>query len=458
MSPSTSNLTSPSTSSATEDTTRPSGASTTSQLLFLAIGLVSFAVLWAVPVVLLTWVLGTFFGSVGIAELLERTRGLAPTTYGGAFWLAVTVTTVMAVLEVRAMLRKASERRSFFLRIITRPSTAYWVLFLPTLLLVRIDVRGTDVPDILTTTLLLCCLGYVWFILPLALGAVSWRITRWMWRKGAGSSFAAGVLGMLGLAFASCTPLVCVVDDDDEDERMEPAERVGDAFDRGFDRARGKGAIDGSRALMGALAEVIENEPKELPPAPEVGKDDRKGFPFLGASTATQQTDAELFDACIEELFRGGTTSIRGAFLASLVSRHSLERALAEDIVQDAALELCLRHARVGSEPYEKLAIIFGQKVESRLKNRYRYQDVRNRCEVTVAGLYYEPRPLPVDELAAYDQALCSLDPKDQKILLLDVEGHEAASIGVAVGLTADAVRQRKSRGIKKLRGLLQNH
>lgn len=445
-----------SSTSLTKPTSLPPPPSTGPQLFFLGLGLLSFALLWAVPVAVLVWLSSMFFGSVGIAEALERTRGLAPTTYGGAFWLAVVITVAMVALEVRALVRGAPGRGSWLLRFITRPSTAYWVLIVPTWLLVRLDTRGTDVPDILTTTLLLCCLGYVWFVLPLGVAAVAWRLTWWLWRKGASSGFAAGVLGTFGLSFAMCTPVVCAVND--EDEPWPPVEKVGKAFDRGFDRAKGQDAVDGSRTLMGTLAEELDNGPKVQTPASEVAKDDRKGFPFLDGSAATQQTDAELFDACIEDLFRGGATSIRGTSLSSLVYRHSLSRAAAEDIVQDAALELCLRHARVGSEPYEKLGTIFAKKIESRLKNQYRSHDVRDRCRVTVAGLYYEPRSLPVDELAAYDQALCTLDPEDREIIMRDVEGHESASIGAALGLSAEAVRQRKSRGIKKLRGLLQTH
>lgn len=169
----------------TSSATSTSGArsvtgGTKAQLAFLAVGLLSFALLWAAPLAFVSWLSGLFFGSVGVAELLEHTRGLAPTTYGGAFWLAVTITVVMMAFEVRAMIRKIPERRSKLFRFITRPSTAYFVLFMPTVLLVRVDVKGTDVPDILTTTLLLCCLGYLWFILPLALAAVSWRLTWWM--------------------------------------------------------------------------------------------------------------------------------------------------------------------------------------------------------------------------------------------------------------------------------------
>jgi DNA-directed RNA polymerase specialized sigma24 family protein len=443
-----------STTSITTPTGPSSDGSTTPHVVFLAFGLVAFAVLWALPVAVLVWLSGMFFGSVGIAEMLEGTRGLAPTTYGGAFWLAVVITLAMVALEVRTLIRGAPEGRSWLLRFITRPSTAYFVLIMPTVLLVRLDTRGTDVPDILTTTLLLCCLGYVWFVLPLGMAAVAWRLTWWLWRKGTSSGFAAGVLGTLGLSFAMCTPVVCVAND--EDEPFQPVERVTEAFGRGFDRAKGQDAIDGSRTLMSSLAEVSESEPKALAPAPEVVKDDRNGFPFFGGSKATQQTDAELFEECIEEIFRGGTTSIRGMFLSSLVSRHSLDRAVAEDIVQDAALELCLRHARVGSEPYEKLATIFAKKVDSRLKNWYRYQDVRNRCVMSVVG-YYEPQEQSIEELMDFGRAYhCALAEEDRRILKLSTDGHDARSIGAPAGLSAEAVGQRKSRAIRTVRDLLQ--
>jgi DNA-directed RNA polymerase specialized sigma24 family protein len=446
-------LSSSSRSLATEGPEHPSDASTISQLVFLAFGLLVFSILWAVPVAFLIWVSGSYFGSVGIAEALERTRGLAPTTYGAAFWLSVVATIAMVVLEARAMLRGDPERRSKLVRFITRPSTAFWVLLVPTALLVRLDVRGTDVPDVLTTTLLLCSLGYLWFVLPLAMAAVAWRLTRWMWKKGAGSSFAAGALGMLGIAFGSCMPVMCMANDG----KPGPVrEEIGAAFRRGFDRARGLDAIDGSRALMGALAEVIEDQPKALAPAPDGPNDERKGFPFLGGSSAAPRTDAERFDECIEKLFRAGTNSIRNAKISTLVRDHSVDRAHAEDIVHDAALELCLRHARVGSEPYEKLAVVFRKKVDSRLKNSYRRQDVRDRCAVVVSGLYYEPMPLTAYEQAAYERALCTLDEEDRQILMLHVEGHDSAAIGISLGLSAEAVRKRKSRAIKKLTPLLQ--
>jgi hypothetical protein len=115
-----------STTSLTRPASPPPSASTKPQLLFLflGLGLLSFALLWAAPVAPIVWLLGFFFGSVGIAEALERTRGLAPTTYSGAFWLAIVITVTMVAIEVRAMIRKDPARRSWLLRFITCPSTA----------------------------------------------------------------------------------------------------------------------------------------------------------------------------------------------------------------------------------------------------------------------------------------------------------------------------------------------
>lgn len=419
-----------------------SGPTNTPHLVFLALGLVAFAVLWALPVVVLVWLSGMGFGSVGIAEMLERTRGLAPTTYGGAFWLSVAITVTMVALEVRALVRGAPEHRSWLLRFITRPSTAYWVLIGPTLLLVRIDTRGTDVPDILTTTLLLCCLGYVWFVLPLGVASVAWRLTWWMWRKGSASGFGSGLLGTLGLSFAVCTPVVCVVND----EPPKPVAKVTKVLGHGFDRARGQDAIDGSRTFMSAIAEEVEPQAKTTSEAAST------------PSTEAELTDAKLFDDCVKELLRGGESSLRNRKISVFVNRYYLDRGNAEDIVQEAVLELCLRHARIGREPYANVAAVFNMKADSRRLRWHQRQRVRDQCAVGLAGAYVGPQDLPAAESAAFDRAYCSLDEVEREILERDVLGQDSAEIGALLGLKPATVRQRKHRAIEKVLRLLQLH
>ena len=151
----------------------PVARATVGQFLFLLLGLLLFVVLFAVPLILLIWLGGAFYGSFGVAEMLERTHGLAPVTYQRAFWLAIIFTGLMALIEIGASIRRVPGQRGLFARLLTRPSTGLLLLFVPTIFLVRLDLRGTDIPDFLTTALLLCCLGYVYFILPLALLSTS---------------------------------------------------------------------------------------------------------------------------------------------------------------------------------------------------------------------------------------------------------------------------------------------
>lgn len=58
------------------------------------------ALVGTLPLLFLLWAVGVVFGVVVIAEALERTRGLAPSTYGGAFWLAVAFVVVLVLVEV----------------------------------------------------------------------------------------------------------------------------------------------------------------------------------------------------------------------------------------------------------------------------------------------------------------------------------------------------------------------
>jgi len=409
------------------------------QLVFLVLGILLFAALWALPVVLMLWLGSSALGGLGIAEALERTRGLAPGTFGGAFWLAGGFTALMAVLEARAILR-GSKELGLLATLLTRPVTGLLVLFVPTLLLVRVDLRGTDVPDILTTTLLLCCLGYVCLILPLALLSTSWRLARWMWRVGRRSGFASGALGTLGLAFASCVPLLCATSDD----RSPPDpdfQKLGAAIERGFERAEREDLVDGSLTVLRALAEVIPNDP-EPPSSP----------PWLGEGSK------DLFDTCIDLLHRDPDgTSARDETIRYFVARGT-DRSLATQIVQETLLELCLGHAK---HPYADLKQRFRWLSQNRRKNNWRRQNLRDSCSLAVQHTYYDvqpPSPEAQADFLALNRALCSLeDPRDQEILRLWAMDHEADEIGRRLDppMTAASVRQRKKRALDKLRARL---
>ncbi|MEX1366899.1 MAG: sigma-70 family RNA polymerase sigma factor [Nannocystaceae bacterium] len=437
--------------------TSPAPRTTKPQLVFLVAGLVLFVVLWAIPLAFSLWSSTSILGGVGIAELLEHTRGLAPTTYRRAFWLATALTVAMVALEVRAMLGKDPGRRSRLVRFVTRPSTALIVLFVPTLLLVRIDIRGTDVPDTLTTTLLLCCLGYLWLILPLGLASVSWRLTRWMWRLGRGSSFAAGIFGMLGIAFGSCMPVVCASVDDDEDRAARHERRINGVIDRAFDHLEDEGVVDGSRAVLESVAEAIDGR-KAIASLPAVDNE-TSGDPPVAQRTTQEEIDADLFRKCVKKLLDGKSSSLRNRKVSRFMSNERLDRAVAEDIVQDAVLKLCTRHATVGRVPYANIEAVFNLRADSRRKNWERDRARRQRCltsfQVDPRLQYTEPAYV---ESQLLDAALCRLDEIDRSILELSALDHDHKSIGRELGLSPSAVRQRKHRALKQIRSWLQLH
>jgi len=425
----------------------PSGDSTTPNLVFLAFGLVSFALLWAVPAAVLVWLSSMSFGSVGIAELLESTRGLAPTTYGGAFWLAIVATVAMVALEARTLIRRAPERGSWLLRFITRPSTACTVLIVPTLVLVRVDTRGTDVPDIITTTLLLCCLGYVWFVLPLGIAAVAWRLTWWMWRKGVTSGFAAGVLGTIGFVFATCTPVVCAVND--EDDPLEPVAHVSKAFGRGFDRAKGQDAIDGSRTLMKTLAEVIDGEVNPSPP---------NGTTETGGRYTT--------DECMEELVE--TENDGSSRLAKVIRklRSAYPGLEIEDVVYWKMIDICV------DEPDRNDEDLFGLLLAASrngLADIYRHGQVvgkwktafasyRARCLIDARDEVEESYEDRQHRLATAREALDTLHPDDRE-LIVDHYFHQLSYAEMARrrGRSTGAVTKATNRALHTLRKWLAN-
>jgi DNA-directed RNA polymerase specialized sigma24 family protein len=421
----------------------PVVGATVGQFLFLLLGLLLFVALFAVPLILLMWVGGAFYGSFGVAEMLERTHGLAPSTYERAFRLAVIFTGLMALIEIGASFRKAAGERGLFARLLTRPATGLLLLFVPTIFLVRIDTRGTDVPDLLTTALLLCCLGYVYFILPLALLSTSWRLTRWAWRKGRRSGFASGILGTLGIVFASCVPVLCVARDDDSGAPVD--RKLGESFQRGLAKARGNDAVPGSLAFLAELAAAF-------PTPPEAGH----GPP--GETSWPGEGSKDRFDECIESLSQAaGGKSTRDETVRDFVGRGTAHD-VAEQIVQETLLELCLGHAR---KPFTDLVQRFRWLSKNRRKNNWRRQSNWNACTLTVEQHFYgyEP-PTPEDQVdfLALNRVLCSLeDPRDHQILRLWAAGVELDTIGSMLDppMKPATVRQHKKRALEALRAHL---
>lgn len=415
-------------------------AASTAQKVWLGLGLTLLTGLGTLPLLLALWVLGATFGVVLIAEALERTRGLAPATFGGAFWLACGIIVLLVVLELGRWFAPRGDhrpRRGFLAALMTRPLVAVLLLFVPCMLLVRCDLGGTDVPDILTTTALLCALGYGLFVLPLAFVAVTLRLARWLWRFGQRSGFRSGLVAGAGAVLGALLPtcMVCAPPDhEDPDDSFEQLaergiEHLADEIDR-------KGLMEGSLSGLADAATLIPGTtgPWKLP-LPEPGLDSRL------RTCVEQLTAATHRAATVERATR------------YLISTHRTDHDTANAVAYGTVFAVCRRHAR--TPVTGKLDDYFWRSV---INNYCRDlgRDALAQCS-SLDTLDARCDGLPSSSGGQLDAAidlrarLCRLDERDRDIVLRDFEGQASHQIAADLGMTPANVRKRIERAYKKM-------
>lgn len=415
----------------------PRTSASTGSLLWLLLGLALFLFCFALPVLAIVWAVIAYVGTFGIAEILEQTRGLEPATYRIAFWIVALFTGVMLALELRQTFRRRENGRGLLFGVLVRPSLLLPLLAIPTSMLVKLDMGGTDVPDLITTTLLLGALGYIYVILPLAALLFLFRVTRLCWWGGHGANLTARFVGTVGVILGSIVPVVCALEDD-ADSYTNSSSSGSQALDRALEELEDDDLVEGTHDALAELASSVPPGQFALPIASR---------PIDG--------DYRRFDECIETLAssRPGLDA-RREVIALLSRRYALDPATAEDIAQQKALDVCLHHAqsaRADLIPY------FMQSAKNATKNEYRNHHNRQACLVSY-GAQVDARvsnpwsPSRVDDFLQFTSLMCQLDDTDRQLMQLVGEGHTAREIKQTLGLSSEAaVRQRKKRAMKRL-------
>ncbi len=143
------------------------------------------------------------------------------------------------------------------------------------------------------------------------------------------------------------------------------------------------------------------------------------------------------------------------------------------DLVQDAMLKLVQRYA---SRDAQEWGPLFHQILQSRIRDGYRRNRVRNRWRVWF-GINAEDESDPIQELAdtsnpdpmervaeahaatAVEAALRQLPLRQQQVFLLRVwEGLDVAATAKAMGCSAGSVKTHYSRAVHRLRVSLEDH
>ncbi|MFO1078897.1 MAG: sigma-70 family RNA polymerase sigma factor [Planctomycetota bacterium] len=135
------------------------------------------------------------------------------------------------------------------------------------------------------------------------------------------------------------------------------------------------------------------------------------------------------------------------------------DRALAEDVAQEVLMAV-IRALQAGQvrDPDNLPAFVFGvARNQLAAARRTRVRAKEDPLDAADAVTVDPVDIVDVEERAHLHAAIEALDPVDRQILRLTLAGGDGlAAIAATLGLTHDAVRQRKSRAIRKLTAQLR--
>ena len=145
-------------------------------------------------------------------------------------------------------------------------------------------------------------------------------------------------------------------------------------------------------------------------------------------------------------------------FVMAAVRTH--DRELGRDLVQDILLAVIVALRKGQLQDPDKLAAFVHGTARNLINNRLRHESQQPPMEVLpddlaqggVAAHLEDP-----ERVRLVHQALESLGPEDRRILHMTlVEGSKPGEIAVTLGLTAEVVRTRKVRAVKKVADLIR--
>jgi RNA polymerase sigma factor (sigma-70 family) len=398
----------------------PERAALTVALLVAALGV-------ALPGMALLWILAAAVTTGVASEALERTGGLEPTTFGGGYWMALGLDVAVVLWSVVRRVRGRPGPWKPLVGLVTAYVLLIWFAVVPDLAAI------VDVPDVVTTFVLLGADALVSYVFPCMLLALLVRGSGHLWRLGSASSAAAQRIGVaaacLGLACLTLGAGVAAVD-------LEPRS-VDEAFEE-LEVSLELDGVEGERRMYHALSLGLgSGVPSGRVSAPEV----RSAFGECAETLSERRADVRpVVEQAAASLIRGG-----------------LGTTDAEDLVMQTLLNVCLRHA---NEPAANLITYYW----GALRNNARTFQRRGQREWSE---YDEERDsystdLPVDARLALDQdlawlrtALGELTADEREVLDLHYEkGLSYTAIARRLGMSDAAVRQRAKRALDHLRRL----
>lgn len=144
--------------------------------------------------------------------------------------------------------------------------------------------------------------------------------------------------------------------------------------------------------------------------------------------------------------------------IRSFALSNAADSALADELAQDVlwAVIRSLRDGKV-QQPAQLPAFVWGTArniLHDRLRQRSRERLVPLTDEMGISRPALEQQEF--ERQRAAHQAIDALEPHERSVLMLSlVDGMRPDDIAARIGITAEAVRQRKSRALRKLSEIL---
>ncbi|WP_428264308.1 RNA polymerase sigma factor [Haliangium sp.] len=373
---------------------------------------------------MLTWLVATVLAAGVTAEALEHSGGLEPTTFGGGYWLAMGIDGLFVVWAILRRFRRHDSPWAPLAWLAVGYIVLLWFAVVPDL------ATDLDVPDVLTTVVLLGLQALVSYLFPLLLFVLLARATGAAWRSGRVSSVAAqrvgvlaGCIGLVGLTLAGGLVFIDLA-----------PKSLGTALQEFADSIDVEGA-EGERRVYEALSLGLESG--------------------TAARTSSSPKADGVFTGCADTLARsdGDARSVIQQAVRRLI-RKGLDKSDAEDLVMETLLKVCTKHAE---ERRQELVPYFWAALRNATSS-YRVR-VYQRREWWDEQVLPDEQTLLPDARLAFEQdrtalyaAMAQLTPTEQYVLSLYADGLRHADIAARLGKSEAAVRQQVKRALDHLK------
>jgi len=380
----------------------------------LAAALTIAGLFLVVPIACAFWGFAALLALALGANGLDQTDGLVGDTYDLGFNLAGVLVGLTILISSSALWRRRNGATNRLNWVLSKPTLFLCALLVvPTAVLVPIDLNGSDVPDVITTTLILGLVATAIFFLPGTIIVNLVKATRVFWRWTCRTAFrtglVAGLCSVMGLWGLSTILLVAT------DDGLAIPNLVLDLGSLDLE--------DDSHDLFVGIATYDEHQSADVERRDSLGESQRR------------------FGECLEELAAGEPPTLRDRGIRFLVSSRATNPTTAEDVVSTTFLNVCENHMK---EPIRKLDQYFWRALKNESAKAFN-RESRHECLFDYERQGWESEP-QLDELIDTRRRFCRLDPADAHLLQLQAEGYKGPEIAKILGISAVATRQRISR------------